>query len=218
MTRKSIIAIALVIVLLIIDQCIKLAVKTHMTIGEQIVIFDWFRICFIENNGMAWGMELGSKLFLSLFRIVAVIALLWYVFRLIKRGARMAYILVLSMICAGAAGNIFDSLFYGQLLTASTPFDVSEWTAWGEGYAPMLRGKVVDMFYFPLIHGTFPSWFPLWGGEDFIFFSPVFNFADACISVGVIVLLLFFRKELNETFGETAEKPQTPQTQIESVE
>lgn len=202
MRNKQIIAIALVVVLVAIDQCIKIAVKTNMAIGDQIVIFDWFRICFIENNGMAWGMELGSKLFLSLFRIVAVAFLIWYIFRLINRGARTAYVMVLSMICAGAAGNIFDSLFYGQIFTASTPFDISELVAWGDGYAPMLRGKVVDMFYFPLIHGTFPSWLPLWGGENFVFFSPIFNFADACISVGVVVLLIFFRKELNECFGE----------------
>lgn len=202
MRNKQIIAIALVVVLVAIDQCIKIAVKTNMAIGDQIVIFDWFRICFIENNGMAWGMELGSKLFLSLFRIVAVAFLIWYIFRLINRGARTAYVMMLSMICAGAAGNIFDSLFYGQIFTASTPFDISELVAWGDGYAPMLRGKVVDMFYFPLIHGTFPSWFPLWGGENFVFFSPIFNFADACISVGVVVLLIFFRKELNECFGE----------------
>lgn len=195
----------LVVALIAIDQCIKIAVKTNMTLGEQIVVCDWFRICFVENNGMAWGMELGSKLLLSLFRIVAVAILVWYVFRLIRRGARMAYVLVLSMICAGAAGNIFDSLFYGQVFTASTSLDVSTLVPWGEGYAPMLRGKVVDMFYFPLIHGTFPTWFPLWSGELFVFFSPVFNFADACISVGVVILLLFFRKELNETFGEHAD-------------
>lgn len=191
--------------LIAIDQCIKIAVKTNMAIGDQIVIFDWFRILFIENNGMAWGMELGSKLFLSLFRIVAVIGLLWYIFNRIDSRARMSYVLFLSMICAGAAGNIFDSLFYGQVFTASTPFDVAQWVPWGDGYAPMLRGKVVDMFYFPLIHGTFPEWFPIWSGEPFIFFSPVFNFADACISVGVIVLLLFYRKELNGMFeSETA--------------
>lgn len=209
MRRKQLIAIALVIVLIAIDQLIKIAVKTHMAIGDQIVIADWFRICFIENNGMAWGMELGSKLFLSLFRIVAVCCLIWYIFKLIRRGARMAYVLLLSMICAGAAGNIFDSLFYGQVFSASTPFEVSQFVSWGDGYAPMLKGKVVDMFYFPLIHGTFPDWFPIWSGEPFIFFSPIFNFADACISVGVIVLLLFFRKELNETFGEEKQSATT---------
>lgn len=202
MKQKRLIAFALVLVLIAIDQCIKIAVKTHMAIGDQIFIFDWFRICFIENNGMAWGMELGSKLFLSLFRIVAVGFLIWYILRLINRGARLSYVLILSMICAGAAGNIFDSLFYGQIFTASTPFDISQAVPWGEGYAPMLKGKVVDMFYFPLIHGTFPDWFPLWSGEPFVFFSPIFNFADACISVGVIVLLLFFRKELNGIFAE----------------
>ena len=162
--KKGLTAASLIVLLLIIDQAIKLAVKLNMTLGESIHIFDWFQIEFVENNGMAWGMELGSKLFLSLFRIFAVVGLIWYVRGRIKKGARMAYIVVLSMICAGA---------------------------------PMLMGKVVDMFYFPLFTGTFPDWMPLCGGQSFVFFSPVFNFADACISVGVITILLFFRKDFN---------------------
>ena len=192
--KKSLTAASLIVLLLIIDQIIKVTVKLHMNLGEAIHVFDWFQIEFVENNGMAWGMELGSKLFLSIFRIVAVGFLIWYISDRIKRGARMGYIIVLSMICAGAAGNIFDSLIYGQIFTASTPYYLpgatpSTLVSWGEGYAPMMMGKVVDMFYFPLFHGTFPDWFPLWGGESFIFFSPVFNFADSCISVGVFDLL-----------------------------
>lgn len=183
----------LVLVLLLIDQLIKIEVKTNMRIGDEIYIFDWFRIHFIENNGMALGMELGSKIFLSLFRIVAVAFGIWYFVQQIRRAASLRYVVLLSMILAGATGNIFDSLFYGQLFTESTPWSISTLTAFGEGYAPMLKGKVVDMFYFPIIDTTWPSWMPWLGGDRFVFFSPIFNFADACISVGVILLILFCR-------------------------
>ncbi|MFP3765829.1 lipoprotein signal peptidase [Prevotella intermedia] len=199
--KKCTIAAAIIVLLLLIDQAIKIAVKLNMNIGEEIVVFDWFRISFIENRGMAFGMEIGSKLFLSLFRIVAVGGLTWYIWKKIKEGARMGYIVVLSMIYAGAAGNIFDSLFYGEIFTASHPYYTdlppAQLVPWGEGYASILMGNVVDMFSFPLFHGTFPNWFPVWGGEDFTFFSAIFNFADACISVGVVVLFLFYRNDFN---------------------
>lgn len=199
--KKCTIAAAIIVLLLLIDQAIKVAVKLNMNIGEEIVVFDWFRISFIENRGMAFGMEIGSKLFLSLFRIVAVGGLTWYIWKKIKEGARMGYIVVLSMIYAGAAGNIFDSLFYGEIFTASHPYYTNlppaQLVPWGEGYASILMGNVVDMFSFPLFHGTFPNWFPVWGGEDFTFFSAIFNFADACISVGVVVLFLFYRNDFN---------------------
>ena len=199
--KKCTIAAAIIVLLLLIDQTIKVAVKLNMNIGEEIVVFDWFRISFIENRGMAFGMEIGSKLFLSLFRIVAVGGLTWYIWKKIKEGARMGYIVVLSMIYAGAAGNIFDSLFYGEIFTASHPYYTdlppAQLVPWGEGYASILMGNVVDMFSFPLFHGTFPNWFPVWGGEDFTFFSAIFNFADTCISVGVVVLFLFYRNDFN---------------------
>lgn len=199
--KKCTIAAAIIVLLLLIDQAIKVAVKLNMNIGEEIVVFDWFRISFIENRGMAFGMEIGSKLFLSLFRIVAVGGLTWYIWKKIKEDARMGYIVVLSMIYAGAAGNIFDSLFYGEIFTASHPYYTdlppAQLVPWGEGYASILMGNVVDMFSFPLFHGTFPNWFPVWGGEDFTFFSAIFNFADACISVGVVVLFLFYRNDFN---------------------
>ena len=198
---KCTIAVTTIVLLLLIDQIIKVWVKLNMNIGEEIVVFDWFRISFIENRGMAFGMEIGSKLFLSLFRIVAVGGLTWYIWKKIKEGARMGYIIVLSMIYAGAAGNIFDSLFYGEIFTASHPYYTdlppAQLVPWGEGYASILMGNVVDMFSFPLFHGTFPNWFPVWGGEDFTFFSAIFNFADACISVGVVVLFLFYRNDFN---------------------
>ena len=187
-----------VFLVLLIDQIIKIAVKTNMRIGDDIVITDWFLIRFIENNGMAWGMELGSKLFLSVFRIIAVALIIYYIVKLVKAKAARGYIVLISMICAGAFGNIVDSLLYGQIFTESTPWSVATLTEFGHGYAAPLMGKVVAMFYFPIIDTMLPEWVPFWGGEHFIFFSPIFNFADASISVGVILILIFFRKELSK--------------------
>lgn len=191
-------AVIIVIAILLIDQVIKLWVKTHMALHESIHITDWFYIAFIENNGMAYGMQLGSKLILSLFRVFAISALSYYVWLQVMKNARFGYVVCLSMIVAGAVGNLIDCMFYGLMFEPSTAYSVSSITSFGDGYAPFLMGKVVDMFYFPLIVTTYPDWFPVWGGEEFIFFSPVFNFADSAISVGVAVLLLFYRKEISE--------------------
>lgn len=191
-------AVIIVIAILLIDQVIKLWVKTHMALHESIHITDWFYIAFIENNGMAYGMQLGSKLILSLFRVFAISALSYYVWLQVRKNARFGYVVCLSMIVAGAVGNLIDCMFYGLMFEPSTAYSVSSITSFGDGYAPFLMGKVVDMFYFPLIVTTYPDWFPFWGGEEFIFFSPVFNFADSAISVGVAVLLLFYRKEISE--------------------
>ena len=168
---KGALALIIGIAILVVDQAIKVAVKLNMKLDEAITVFSWFQIRFIENNGMAWGMELGSKLFLSLFRILAVCLLCWYIVRLLKRNTPRGYIVLMSMICAGAAGNIFDSLFYGQIFTESTPFEVSQLTSFGTGYAPMLMGKVVDMFYFPIIDTTWPDWMPWVAGQRFVFSS-----------------------------------------------
>lgn len=195
---KGWMAILIVVAILVIDQCIKVWVKTHMTLGQAITVASWFQIRFIENNGMAYGMELGSKLALSLFRVVAIAAIAWYVWRQVRRGARWGYVACLAMVIAGAAGNLIDCMFYGLVFNASSHFYISYFVEFGTGYAPFLMGKVVDMFYFPLIVTTWPSWVPFWGGEEFVFFSPIFNFADAAISVGVVLLLLFYRKELGE--------------------
>ena len=194
--RKGLMAVLIVVALLAIDQIIKIWVKTHMCLHESIEITPWFYINFIENNGMAYGMTFINKIVLSLFRIVAVTVIGYYIWLQVKEKARGGYIICLAMVMAGAAGNIFDSMFYGTCFTQSTPFEPSYLVPWGEGYAPFLKGKVVDMFYFPLIETTLPDWLPVWGGQPYVFFSPVFNFADACISVGVVLLLLFFRKEL----------------------
>lgn len=194
----------LVVAILVIDQLIKIEVKTTMTLGESIRVTDWFYINFIENNGMAYGMTFINKFLLSVLRIVAVSGIGWYIWRVVRRGARTRYVIFLAMVAAGAAGNIFDSMFYGLVFSASSPYYVSYVVPFGTGYADFLMGKVVDMFYFPIIQTTWPQWVPVVGGEDFIFFSPVFNFADACISVGVVCLLLFCRKD-----WEAQDKSQT---------
>ena len=196
--KRGWLAAAIVLAVLVIDQVIKIWVKTHMMLHEQIEVLSWFKIVFIENNGMAYGMEIGSKLVLSIFRIVAIGFLGWYIAQQVKKQARWGYIICLAMILAGAAGNIFDSMFYGLIFNASSEFYTSYFVPFGTGYAPFLMGKVVDMFYFPLIVTTWPDWVPYVGGNPYVFFSPIFNFADSSISVGVVLLLLFYRKEISE--------------------
>ena len=188
----------IVVASLLIDQLIKVWVKTNMTLHESIRVFDWFYISFIENNGMAYGMQIGSKLALSLFRVAAIGLLAYYLWLQVHKKARTGYVVCLSMVLAGAIGNLIDSMFYGLIFNASSPHFTSYFVDFGTGYAPFLMGKVVDMFYFPLIVTTWPEWVPYWGGEEFIFFSPVFNYADANISVGVVLLLLFYRKEISQ--------------------
>ncbi|WP_315545737.1 lipoprotein signal peptidase [Prevotella koreensis] len=195
--RTTLIVVLLVFAILLIDQVIKIEVKTNMRLHEVIDITGWFKINFIENNGMAYGMTFFNKLVLSLFRIVAISLIGYYLTKVIRKGARMGYIICLSMVFAGAVGNMIDCMFYGLIFNASSPEYMSYFVPFGEGYAPFLMGKVVDMFYFPLIETTWPEWVPVVGGDDYIFFSPVFNFADASISVGVAILLLFYRRELS---------------------
>ncbi len=195
---KGRLAVIVIAAILLIDQAIKLWVKTHMALHESIEVTSWFYIAFIENNGMAYGLQLGSKLLLSLFRVVAIGVLAYYVWQQSRSNARTSYVLCLALILAGAIGNLIDCMFYGLVFEASNSYSVAGFVPFGEGYAPFLMGKVVDMFYFPLIVTTYPEWFPFNAGEEFIFFSPVFNFADSAISVGVVLLVLFFRKEISE--------------------
>ena len=192
----------IVIAILAIDQIIKIEVKTSMCLGESIRLTDWFYINFIENKGMAYGMSFMPKILLSILRLVAITVIGWYIYLVVREKGRTLYIAFLSMIIAGAAGNVIDCMFYGLIFNASSPFYVSYFVPFGTGYADFLMGKVVDMFYFPLIVTTWPQWVPFFGGEEFIFFSPVFNFADACISVGVVLMLLFCRKDM-EGIGDT---------------
>ena len=169
-----------------------------MTLHESIRVTDWFYITFIENMGMAFGMQLGSKIVLSLFRVVAIGVLGYYIWQQVKRNARTGYIVCLSLVLAGAAGNLIDCMFYGMMFNESSPYYLSYFVDFGTGYAPFLMGKVVDMFYFPLIETEWPTWMPFVGGQHFVFFSPVFNFADASISVSVVLLLLFYREEISK--------------------
>jgi signal peptidase II len=209
-------AVLVVFAVLLIDQMIKIWVKTSMTLHESIHVTDWFYITFIENNGMAFGMQLGSKIVLSLFRVVAISALGYYIWLEVKRQAKTGFIVCLSLILAGAAGNLIDCMFYGLMFNASSPYYLSYFVPFGTGYAPFLMGKVVDMFYFPLIETEWPTWMPFVGGEHFVFFSPVFNFADACISVSVVWLLLFYRQEISKmTFSKVIDKPKDQAEQEE---
>lgn len=201
-TYKAWMAVAIVVAILLIDQIIKIEVKTNMTLGEAKRVTDWFYIEFIENNGMAYGMKFINKLVLSLFRLFAIGFIGYYLAKIIKKNvAPLGYIVLIAMVLAGAAGNLIDSLFYGLIFDASTPFTVSQFVPFGEGYSTFLHGKVVDMFYFPIVQTTWPEWVPYFGGSEYVFFSPVFNFADACISVGVVALLLFYRKQLEILFS-----------------
>lgn len=201
-TFKAWMAVAIVVAILLIDQIIKIEVKTNMTLGEAKRVTDWFYIEFIENNGMAYGMKFINKLVLSLFRLFAIGFIGYYLAKIIKKDvAPLGCIVLIAMVLAGAAGNLIDCLFYGLIFDASTPFTVSQFVPFGEGYSTFLHGKVVDMFYFPIIQTTWPEWVPYFGGSEYVFFSPVFNFADACISVGVVTLLLFYRKQLEILFS-----------------
>ena len=201
-TFKAWMAVAIVVAILLIDQIIKIEVKTNMTLGEAKRVTDWFYIEFIENNGMAYGMKFINKLVLSLFRLFAIGFIGYYLAKIIKKDvAPLGYIVLIAMVLAGAAGNLIDCLFYGLIFDASTPFTISQFVPFGEGYSTFLHGKVVDMFYFPIIQTTWSEWVPYFGGSEYVFFSPVFNFADACISVGVVALLLFYRKQLEILFS-----------------
>ena len=200
------IASASIVLVIVIDQAIKIWVKTGMYWGEDIEIFSWFHIRFVQNNGMAFGMEFGSKLFLTLFRIVAVGVLGWIISRLCKSDIYpKGFVACVALIAAGAAGNIFDCVFYGEIFTNPYPPEIASFVPWGEGYGTIFHGLVVDMFYFPLFTFQWPEWMPFLSGKTFSFFDPVFNFADAAISVGMIVLLIFYSRYLGGTPGRSEE-------------
>ena len=188
--KRSWSVLSLLTLAIVADQVIKIAVKTSMQLGEGIMVFgEWFQIRFIENNGMAFGMELFGKLFLTSFRMVAVCFLIYYLVTLLRSAQKpFGYVICIAMVLAGALGNLVDCLFYGEIFSSSLG-QVATFVPWGEGYASFMQGRVVDMFYFPLF--TWPDWLPLVGGD--IFFAPVFNFADACISCSVVALLIFYR-------------------------
>jgi signal peptidase II len=200
---KGRIAVLVIISTLIIDQVIKILVKTHMYLHDCIFpINSWYNIYFTENNGMAFGMELFGKLFLTTFRIAAVAVIGWYLVKMVKAGAKTGFIVCVSLVFTGALGNILDSMFYGVIFSESTPYQLATLFPSGGGYAPFLYGKVVDMFYFPIINTYWPTWMPFVGGQHFIFFSPIFNFADSCISCGIIALIIFYGKYFNSSFRQ----------------
>lgn len=198
-------AVLIILLLLTADQVLKIWIKTHMQLHESIEITKWFYLYFTENAGMAFGIEVIGKLFLSIFRIVAVGFIGYYLYKLVKENYKFGYIACMSLILAGALGNIIDSIFYGVVFDHSYGQLATFMPADG-GYATWLHGKVVDMFYFPLIETVFPSWVPIWGGEDFVFFRPIFNLADSAICVGVFFLLIFYRQTLSTSLAKEETK------------
>ena len=205
--NKGYLSAFIVIAVLVIDQIIKIWVKTNMYWHESIKITDWFYIYFTENNGMAFGMEIFNKFFLTGFRIMAAIAIAYLLVQYVKKNYKTGFLVCVSLILAGAVGNIIDCVFYGEIFSESTNSLLATFVPIGEGYSEWFYGKVVDMFYFPIIDTYWPTWMPFVGGEHFIFFSPIFNFADAAISCGIIALILFYGKYLSNIMeGPSKEK------------
>jgi signal peptidase II len=199
----------------VIDQAIKFYIKLNYFIGEEhLLLGTWARLHFVENEGMAWGLKFGGdfgKIILTLFRLIAVIWGAFLIRGFIAKKYHNGFIICAALIFAGAVGNLIDSLFYGIIFEQSVPYttQVAVFMPKSGGYASFLHGKVVDMFYFPIVQNAhFPSWFPIWGGEEFEFFRPVFNFADASISVGVITLFIFQNKFFGKENDENVEKEQ----------
>lgn len=193
-------SIWIVLTTLVLDQALKIWVKTHMYLGQEYHVFDWFYIHFTENNGMAFGMEFGGdwgKLGLSLFRIVFVVFMASFLLKLIRKNADKVLIVSLSLVLAGAVGNIIDGTLYGILFSESYR-ELATFLPEAGGYAPLFFGKVVDMFYFPIFKGYLPEWIPFWGGDYFVFFRPVFNIADSAISIGVAIMVIFQKKVMKE--------------------
>jgi signal peptidase II len=198
-------ALLAVLLLLVCDQSSKVWVKTHMQLHEMIEVFSWFKIFFVENPGMAFGIELVDTYILTIFRVIVVSWFCVMIVKLIKRGTfKFGYILCLSFILAGALGNIIDCAFYGMLFDHSYG-QVASFMP-DEGYSTFLNGKVVDMLYFPLIRTIWPSWMPVWGGQEFVFFRPIFNIADSAICVSAFILLIFYKHSL---FASLAKEKKT---------
>lgn len=199
-------AIFIALAVIIVDQIVKIYVKTHFYLGEGVSVLPFFEIRFVQNNGMAFGFEFGSKLFLTLFRIIVVGWLIYYIIRLCRQTeVSRGYIITLALIAAGAFGNIIDCLFYGLIFNNPAPPMVAHFVPWGDGYAPLFHGLVVDMLYFPLFSFQWPAWLPGVGGTTFSFFDPVFNIADSAITVGFFLLIFFYAKYIPSGFAKKKE-------------
>jgi signal peptidase II len=209
---KGWLATIIIVCVILLDQFTKIWVKTHFFYGEEYVITDWFRLYFIENNGMAFGMEFGSKMLLTWFRIIAVILFIYYLYKI--RNSKLlqkGYVVCVSLITAGALGNVLDCIFYGVIFDNPMPPFTATLFPEGGGYGTLFLGRVVDMLYFPLVEWNWSDWLPWIGGDHFIFFQPIFNVADAALSVGVILLILFYSKnfyqqEVDESKSDSESK------------
>lgn len=201
--KRQRLLLLIIFLIILADQVLKFWIKLNMTIGQEFPVFgNWFIIHFTENEGMAFGLTFGGeygKLALSLFRLFAIMAIGWYLYDMIRKKMPFGFLLSISLILSGALGNLIDSAFYGMIFSRSSFHTVAELFPDAGGYSSFLHGKVVDMFYFPVIQTTYPEWFPFWGGNSFIFFRPVFNIADSSITTGVFMLLLFYRKHFADS-------------------
>lgn len=229
--KKGYLLALIILTILIIDQSLKVYIKTHFEYNDDIPLFgdaSWARLHFVENEGMAFGITFDwayGKLLLSFFRVLMVGGLIWYMKMLIQNKAPLGFQICIALITAGALGNILDSAFYGMIFTASGYHGgLAEYCAFGEGYAKdallngFMHGKVVDMFYFPIKNFSIPDWSPIWGGESFLFFSPIFNVADAAISIGVVCIFLFQRRFFKDSYLEDKEEGTTLHNQDAAVE
>lgn len=195
--KLAIVAAIIVAAVIIIDQIVKITIKTTYYLGEDYEIFSWFHLRFIQNNGMAFGIELGSKLFLTFFRIILVGFLVWYMCKLVKQArVPLGYMVSVALVTAGAFGNIVDCVFYGEIFNNPYPPQVASFVPWGDGYGGLFQGYVVDMLYFPLFAFDWPEWLPIIGGRHFSFFDPVFNIADSAITVGMALIIFFYSKHI----------------------
>lgn len=198
---KGQLSIFIVLAILILDQTVKILVKKNMHYGESMHITDWFYIHFVENNGMAFGIKVMPKIIQTISRLVFVSLIMWYIALIIKHDYKLGFIVSLSLILAGAWGNIIDSIFYGTIFSESTPYHVASFVPIGDGYSSWMHGQVVDMFYFPFFEFNWPGWIPHLGGNSFTFFGAVFNIADASITCGIAILFFFYLQELHKSLA-----------------